>query len=787
MIEEIHIVHHSHTDFGYTDLPSTIKEQQVRYIAEAVEIARKTEKYPEASKFRWTCEVLLPVADFFAQATKAERRGFDRAFANGQIELGAMPAVMSGLLWPEELEAALSSLRPLFKKYKPRVLFQNDVNGKAWGILPQMRKAGVRHVWMGMNSYSGFSPRQLPALWWWEGPDGVRMLTMLATHYNRGYALFFPNEWRRGPVPAVSDVWYHPPQGRDTWDDSSASLAAAHVHCQNDLAENFPDWPFPELAVQVTNEWRFDNDPPSAQLPRFVRAWNAAGLLPRLRLSTPATFMAMMQRRHGKAIPTARGDWQDWWDDGEASFPAELHVSQQAKRLLVDLDGGQRALRSRASIAIKKAEGWNQALLFSEHTYHPFNSIAEPYTTQASGHRAQSFGNAYLALEHATLARAELIRKAPAYLRSAQSRHLAVLNPGSQDRSGWAEFKGTALRFPANAARDLKTGEIFPFEDQLAPQWSEADPALPRPFEIPDDIWNFGVETRRVFVPAVAPGEIRRLELIEAEPAAPPVASVEGENRHFSWKWDSRSGRLLSLCPPGEASLIDDGAEYGMAEPVVQEPQGFGVRSKLLNRSACKMRQAVPMLTGFHAEGSHYSARFAREWEHSDFHAIRQTWDFFHGVPILEIETTFWFKETTDPRAILLAFPFLLSGAKAVYSSMGWPTEVGRDQLPGSCGEHAVVGPGVEFSKGQKNIFLSTPANPLGCFADIQLRTGARATTPKNAHFYSLISDNYWMTNFSITKAAKVTTRHRISTALPVSGLTCDLWSFPCSLGGNRG
>ena len=74
MIKEIHIIHHSHTDFGYTDLPSTLQEQQVRYITEAIAIARKTEKSPSESKFRWTCEVLLPVADFLAQAQNTTNR-----------------------------------------------------------------------------------------------------------------------------------------------------------------------------------------------------------------------------------------------------------------------------------------------------------------------------------------------------------------------------------------------------------------------------------------------------------------------------------------------------------------------------------------------------------------------------------------------------------------------------------------------------------------------------------------------------------------------------------------
>lgn len=81
-------------------------------------IARKTERFHEASGFRWTCEVMLPVADFLAQATKAERSGFDRAFANGQIELGAMPTVMSGLLWPEELNAALDALEVAFGNWQ---------------------------------------------------------------------------------------------------------------------------------------------------------------------------------------------------------------------------------------------------------------------------------------------------------------------------------------------------------------------------------------------------------------------------------------------------------------------------------------------------------------------------------------------------------------------------------------------------------------------------------------------------------------------------------------------
>jgi len=782
MIKEIHLIHHSHTDFGYTDLPSTLLEQQVRYIAEAVNIARKTESFPGESRFRWTCEVLLPVADFLAQATPAERRGFDRAFANGQIELGAMPANMSGLMWAKELDAAMESLRPLFKKYRPKVAFQNDINGMRWGILPKLRKAGARYVWMGINSYSGFSPRQRPALWWWEGPDGSRTLTYLNREYCQGYSLFFPESWRRGPVPQVSDIWYHAPEGRDTWDDSRESIKKAHAHCQEQLAKEFAHWAYPQLAVQTTNEWRFDNDPPSAQLPKFVRAWNAAGLLPKLRLSTPATFMALMEKRHGKSLPAARGDWQDWWDDGATSMPAAVTVSQQAKRLLVDLKSGQRALRSKANVASRAAVGWQQSLLFSEHTYGAFDNVPLPYSEQACGHATQTLGNAYLAMEQARMARMEILRKSPAYLRSSKARHLAVVNPGDQPRSGWADLRATALRFPANAARDLKTGEIYPLEDSLAPQWSEADPALPRPFEVPDDAWSFGVERRRIFLPAVSAGETRVFEWIDQPmPIAKPDGR-KGENPHFKWEWNPRTGCLLSLHAGRGDSLVDSSGDYGLGDPVIELPQGFGVRSKLMNRTPFEVAREVPKLATFKACASHYSARFKRAWEHSSFHRIEQTWDFFHSAPIAEIETTFWFKETTAAQAVLLAFPLRLPKSKATYQSMGWPTEVGKDQLPNSCGEHVVVDQGVEFSNAKQTLALATPDTPAGCFEDIRLRSGQRAFTPKNAHFYSLVSNSYWMTNFFITKASKVTVRHRISSALSVAELTGDLWTFPCSL-----
>jgi hypothetical protein len=57
---------------------------------------------------------------------------------------------------------------------------------------------------------------------------------------------------------------------------------------------------------------------------------------------------------------------------------------------------------------------------------------------------------------------------------------------------------------------------------------------------------------------------------------------------------------------------------------------------------------------------------------------------------------------------------------------------------------------------------------------------GEKDVYTKERTLLSMVSNSYWMTNFYVTKAAKVSVRHRLSAALPLANLTADLWTFPC-------
>jgi hypothetical protein len=783
-IKEIHLIHHTHADFGYTDQPSTSFEFLVRYIRDALGMAARTADFPDSARMHYTCEIGYVVEEFLKIATVEERAQFEALVRAGQFEVGAMPfhtsALLDGIEWLELLKRSA----PLLECFSPRTCFQNDINGLPWGLIPSLQSHGVRYVMMGINLYSGGTPEKAPFAFWWEGPDGSRLLTWLGLHYCAGYNLFYDGEWRVGPVPGFADVWFNPPSGRETFDETPAALADAHTHLQKKLAADFTDYPHPTLGVQITNMWRMDNDPPCEQLCHFVKAWNEAGYTPTLRLSTPSKFLAQLEREAGASLPVVRGDWGEWWADGPSSMPTETALAQRTKKLLADIPAAASLLQSPTRWEGRLADIWRQIGLYTEHTFSAVNSLAQPYHPLTLGGFAQKANFAYQSDEDARVLQATVMREAPSYVPFSRTRRLAVLNPGGETRSGWVTISTAAIRQPANAVRDLDTGEVFALEEMLEPCWSSPDPNMPRPFEVPDDIFAFRPTVSRFYCPPLAAGKYRRFELLLTEVKKQPALARDA-NADYAWEWNASTGLLTSLRhqSTGQELLTPD-APFGMGQPVFELPQGFGAREKLLNRQPCETLQELPHLVSWTPAWHPQGARYTSVWQHPHCHRIEQTWDFPSSVGHIELTSTFWLKEILAPQAIYLAFPFHLPESEAYYYSLGYRTRVGADQMPRTCGEYQAIGDGVEFISPQLSIALNAVDTPLACFESIAMRNGRISFTPRNAHFYSVVTSNYWVTNFPHTKAAKVVVRHSIHCAKgrshDLNKLNSSLWALPC-------
>lgn len=796
LIRELHLVHHSHTDFGYTDLPSTTWDLHEGYIRATVALCEKYRRYPEPARFRWTCEVLWPVQRFLQKASPDLRARFERLVREGLIDLGALPFNFTSLVDAEEWDWLQRDLKPLVDRFAPTVAMQNDISGLPWGMVPRMQDVGVRMLWMGPNSYStGGYPVDAPAWFWWEGPGGERLLTHFAVSYHTGYGYFHDTEWRRGPVPSSTDVWFNPPQPGDIFAPNAESLKRAHEICQRRLRELPADYPLDILPLSVTNFWRQDNDPPFEGLSDFVAAWNAAGLAPRLRLSTLSEVHAAVASRLPADLPVRRGDWVDWWADYLSPSPGEVAAVQQAKARLVDIPRGATLIGTDPSaLEHRLAEAWRNVSVFTEHTFSGFDSVPQPYSNLTLGHMAEKYAPVYRAEELSRAIATRAMRASPAYRPLSGTRRIMVVNPGRTTRSGWVTLSSAAFREPTTAVRDLETGDVLPLEPLPPIQtWGTPEARADLPFEVPNDVWPFRPAHARFRPPPMQAGEMRRYEVVDLPFDQARAAADVDDLVRFSL--DPATGFVQDL-RVGDESLIDTASTLQLGQVLFDRYDHFGARDDLLSHDAKRVdahriRQS-PRCVGAARSDSPFAPGWEATFEHERVHRIAQRWHLFPAEHLLEMTTTIWLKEETAAQAIYIAFP--LHGASApvaAYDAMGVPCRVGVDQMPETCGEYHVTRRGVLFGDGRRTLTLATPDTPLGCFDSPAARTGRRSFVPQTAHYFSLVHHNFWSTNVTITKAAELSLRYRLhwrsagsedwkDVADRVEMLNDQLWAMPC-------
>ena len=82
-IKTVYVVHNSHTDIGYTDLQERVIDTQADYIRTVLSMMEQ----PDNAEFRWNCETLFCVEEFFKSASGEEKEKFFRLAADGRIGL----------------------------------------------------------------------------------------------------------------------------------------------------------------------------------------------------------------------------------------------------------------------------------------------------------------------------------------------------------------------------------------------------------------------------------------------------------------------------------------------------------------------------------------------------------------------------------------------------------------------------------------------------------------------------------------------------------------------------
>src|SRR5574340_1195512 len=90
-IQQVELVHFSHTDYGFTDHPAVCRELQRRYLDVALDAALATRDRPAGERFCWTAETTVAVDDWWRAAPLERREQFLAMVRAGQLEVAALP------------------------------------------------------------------------------------------------------------------------------------------------------------------------------------------------------------------------------------------------------------------------------------------------------------------------------------------------------------------------------------------------------------------------------------------------------------------------------------------------------------------------------------------------------------------------------------------------------------------------------------------------------------------------------------------------------------------------
>jgi hypothetical protein len=360
----LHLIHHSHTDIGYSHLQPEVVRIHNKNIDDALTMIKATAGLPVEARFKWNIESLWAVENYLQQATDDQREAFLAAVKSGSVCLSAFYAnLLTGMSLPEEVFHYLDYAHRLKSQYGVtiRSAMMSDVPGCAWTTVTALAQGGVRYFSSGPNfisvthPYHGDRVGHFNKNWgdrpvWWASPSGQEKVLLWTG--GKGYS-----------------AWHGTAPG-GVFEKGPKKIAA---YLQELDASGYP---------YDMVQWRYnivaDNGPIDTSISRFVAFWNARYSTPKLVLNTTDRLFEAFEQKYGSVLPVVQGDITPYWEDGAVSTAAEEGNNRLLSLQLQQLTILYALLQPQGYDADAFYEAWKNVLLFHEHTWGAHNSISAP-------------------------------------------------------------------------------------------------------------------------------------------------------------------------------------------------------------------------------------------------------------------------------------------------------------------------------------------------------------------------------------------------------------------------
>lgn len=353
---EVHMIHHSHTDVGYSHLQETVAEIHNENIRQAIDLIDKTKNYPFESQFRWNIESTWAVENFLDSSNEKQIAKFREALNTGRMNIaGYYTNNLSGIMRGEEFIRLTDYARKLEREFGITInsAMITDIPGYTMSLVKAMQMAGIKYFSVGPN-------------------NSDRIGTVLEKWGDKPFYWKAPgsNEKVMTIVSGDSYAWFHSIGGAR----EPRLLNKKLIDYINIVNEN--KYPYRYLALRY-NIFS-DNAPLDPLISDFVRDWNNKYIYPKLVLSTPQMVMQKIEKDFASKIPVVDGDMTPYWEDGAASSAAELALNKSVAERVNQTEKLWSLLKPVSFPSLEFYKVWSGVLLFDEHTWGAWSSISDP-------------------------------------------------------------------------------------------------------------------------------------------------------------------------------------------------------------------------------------------------------------------------------------------------------------------------------------------------------------------------------------------------------------------------
>lgn len=753
-IKTVYVIHHSHTDIGYTDLQERITETQADYIRTVLKLMEA----PENRDFRWNCETLFCVEAFLKTATEEERDAFFRLAAQKRIGTSANYLNSTDLLDKQVYARRLNAWQAVFQAHGAgmNTAMIADINGVSMGFRDAMLDAGIEFLYANIHCHHGMYPLyQNQTAFFWENAAGKRLLVWNGEHYNLGNVL--------GLKPNRSASFMHRTYlgQAEIPEDAVETL---HQNLQSYLAEcETQGYPYDFLPTSVSGVFS-DNAPPEVEILRTIQACNARYPEVQIQMVSLQELYDAIREKLTDA-PVYRGDLTDWWANGVGSTPyAVKHYLAARKRyhLCSRLDP---QLDAHYPALVREAE--DNLLLYAEHTWGHSSTITNPYDTMVLDLDMRK--NSYASYAHEAASRMltrVLVNRGDCLRYYATEGSLRVCNPSALTGPRVIEFFIECGREFEMELRD-EAGNSIPCQVSPHPRG--------RRITFTDALPAFGekVYTYREQPLATSHMNTRRC-YVGAEQVRDIVNDYDSQTYRLPYGFENDFFRLSYRPGEGVTSFVDKGTgrellgkgEGALFTPIHQITPISPESQRMPCPAEYERRLLGRNIRGTHAVTSygHLEAVLTEE-RGPIFTRLRLRYTlpgtvhadviltFYAAVPQVDFTLELGKTISSDIESIFLPLSMNLPESSLWLRKGSEAFRPGIDQIPGTCMEFYMSDYGAAYTDTQGSVLIASRDVPLFYMGEmehhpIRLCDGA----PENNHrpLYAWVMNNNWETNFKM-------------------------------------